>query len=104
MIRRFTAFMFGMVIAICGGLAMLPKTHGAVPPHINGVMATIIGIDASGKIVGAKILGFPDTMAECSEITRQARAMIPQMTPPVGVTLITACISLRADNSTSTTS
>ena len=101
-LRNLTGFLFGMVIAMCLALAMLPRAHAAAPPHIRGVLAMIIGIDESGNVVGAKLIGLPTTMAECGEITKQAQATLPQMTPPKGVTLITACVALQADNSTTT--
>ena len=31
-LRGLTGFLFGFTIAICGGLAMMPRAHGAEPP------------------------------------------------------------------------
>lgn len=98
--NRLIGFMFGFVIAIVAGLAMLPRAH-AETPAVRGIVAMILAIDGAHAIVGAQVIGFPQDMAECGELTKQAQASIPEMHPPKGVVLITACVDMRADNSTS---
>jgi hypothetical protein len=100
MIKRVIGFMFGFVIAICAGIAMLPKAHGAVPPHIHGVLPMLLAIDSQGNIVGAKLLGVTPDMTACGEIQKQAQAQIAEMTGIPGATVIVACVDMRADNGT----
>ena len=101
MIRNATGFLFGFTIAVCMALAMLPRAHAAAPPHIHGILPMIVAIDGGGKIVGVKLLGtVAASMDECSQVLKQVQPELPSIQVPEGVILITACVDLRADNST----
>ena len=100
--KRLTAFLFGFVIAVCAGLAMLPKAHGA-QPTVRGVLAMVLAIDANGAIVGAQLIGIPKDMAECNEITKQVQAKLPNLPLMNGAQrILTACVEMRTDNGVST--
>ena len=82
-------------------LAVLPRARAAAPPHIHGILPMIIAIDGKGSIVGVKLLGTVSaSMDECSQVLKQAQTELPSIKVPDGVVLITACVDLRADNST----
>jgi hypothetical protein len=87
MIKRLIGFMFGFVIAICAGLTMLPKAHGAEPDVVQIVM--VVGYQ-DGHAIGAQAIGFADSLSDCETGLAQ---MLPELTAHAkpGVTLVAVC-------------
>ena len=98
MIRRFTGFLFGFVIAVCAGLAMLPAHSAQVKGQIHGVLAMVLALDAQGHIIGAQIIGLPKTLAECGDMTKEAQSHLAGIEkPPEVAVLVTACVTMQGE-------
>lgn len=99
LIRNTTGFMFGVVIAICAGLALIAPAHSAeVKGQVHGVLAMVLALDAQGHIIGAQIIGLPKNLTECGEMTKAAQAKLAGIERPAEVSiLVTACVTMQGE-------
>lgn len=96
--RNVTALLFGFVIGICIGLALIPRAHGApAQPQIHGILAMALAIDAQGAIIGAELIGVPKTLAECDELTKPAAAKLKDQHALPGIQVVIACVDMHVE-------